>query len=41
LRPSTRLAIIIGSVELSATKQAALLLSLLGEIPVDFLQKLE
>ena len=35
------LAIIIGAVQLSAAKQAALLVDLFGEISIDFLQELE
>jgi hypothetical protein len=41
LRPATGLAFIIGSMELSAAKKASLLVGLLGEIAIDFLQELE
>jgi len=41
LRSSTGLSIIISTVEFAATEQAALLVSLFGEIAIDFLQELE
>jgi hypothetical protein len=40
LRPAAGLAVVIGPVQLASAKEAALLVRLLGQIPIDFLQQL-